>query len=156
MKMQVRSGEEVIEVEAPPNGPVTIDGAAYLVEEMSAGLYRVTSGDHAWTVAVAGPRDDRWVSIDGRVDRVEVSSGPGVRRKARVGGPDALTAPMPATVVKLLVETGTVVKHGDTLIVLEAMKMELAVRAPRDGVVRGVKCRVGELVQPGVALLEIE
>ena len=39
---------------------------------------------------------------------------------------------------------------------LEAMKMELAVRAPRDGVVTAVHCRAGELVQPGVTLVEIE
>jgi biotin carboxyl carrier protein len=63
---------------------------------------------------------------------------------------------MPATVVKVLVEPGARVVKGDTLLVLEAMKMELPVRAPRDGVVKSVACRQGELVQPGVNLLELE
>jgi biotin carboxyl carrier protein len=63
---------------------------------------------------------------------------------------------MPATVVKVLAEPGTRVRKGDTLIMLEAMKMELAVKAPRDGVVRAVKCQPGELVQPGVNLVELE
>ncbi len=45
----------------------------------------------------------------------------------------AQTAPMPATVRKLLVAPGDVVKGGDVLVVLEAMKMELPVRARRDG-----------------------
>ena len=40
--------------------------------------------------------------------------------------------------------------------VLEAMKMELPIRAPRDGVVKSVGCRVGDLVQPGATLLELE
>jgi biotin carboxyl carrier protein len=66
------------------------------------------------------------------------------------------SAPMPATVVKVLTEPGTRVRKGDTLIMLEAMKMELAVKSPRDGVVRAVKCRAGELVQPGVNLVELE
>jgi acetyl/propionyl-CoA carboxylase alpha subunit len=76
------------------------------------------------------------------------------RRRAR-GALDT-SAPMPATVVKVLAEPGTRVRKGDTLIMLEAMKMELAVKAPRDGVVRAVKCQPGELVQPGVNLVELE
>jgi biotin carboxyl carrier protein len=61
---------------------------------------------------------------------------------------------MPATVIKILVEAGQAVQKGDTLLLLEAMKMELPVRAPGDGVVATVKCREGELVQPGTPLLE--
>ena len=50
----------------------------------------------------------------------------------------------------------TRVHDGDVLIALEAMKMELPIRAPRDGVVRAVHCREGELVQPDQVLLELE
>jgi biotin carboxyl carrier protein len=63
---------------------------------------------------------------------------------------------MPATVVKVFVEAGARVSKGDTLLMLEAMKMELPVKAPRDGVVRAVRCQAGELVQPGVSLVELE
>ena len=62
---------------------------------------------------------------------------------------------MPAKVTAVLVEAGQHVHKGDVLITLEAMKMELAVRAPRDGAVKSIACRVGELVQPGVGLLEL-
>ena len=51
---------------------------------------------------------------------------------------------------------GTRVQHGDVLLVLEAMKMELPVRAPGDGTVAAVKCRPGELVQAGQELIELE
>jgi pyruvate carboxylase len=62
---------------------------------------------------------------------------------------------MPATVVKVLAETGSRVRRGDALIVLEAMKMELAIRAPRDGIVTAVHCREGDLVQPDRVLIEV-
>jgi biotin carboxyl carrier protein len=63
---------------------------------------------------------------------------------------------MPATVRKINVAPGTTVKKGDTLLVLEAMKMELPVRAPSDGIVTSISCREGQLVQPGVGLVELE
>ena len=68
----------------------------------------------------------------------------------------AVTAPMPATVINVNVSPGDEVKHGDVLIVLEAMKMELPVRAPGDGRVRAVHCRAGDLVQPDVSLIDFE
>jgi biotin carboxyl carrier protein len=63
---------------------------------------------------------------------------------------------MPATVVKVLVEPGRTIAAGEVVLVLEAMKMELPIRSPRDGVVAAVRCTQGELVQPGVALVELE
>jgi geranyl-CoA carboxylase alpha subunit len=53
------------------------------------------------------------------------------------------------------VQSGAAVRQGDTLVVLEAMKMELPIRAPRDGVISAVRCREGELVQPGVPVVEM-
>jgi multidrug efflux pump subunit AcrA (membrane-fusion protein) len=60
------------------------------------------------------------------------------------------------TVVRITVEPGQRVSKGEVLIVLEAMKMELPIKAPRDGSVKAIACRPGELVQPGVPLLELE
>jgi 3-methylcrotonyl-CoA carboxylase alpha subunit len=61
---------------------------------------------------------------------------------------------MPATVLRVAVEPGATVSKGETLLVLEAMKMEVPVRAPADGMVTAVHCKPGDLVQPGVALLD--
>ena len=47
-------------------------------------------------------------------------------------------------------------KRNDVVMVLEAMKMELPIRSPRDGVVKAIRCEAGELVQPGTTLLELE
>ena len=80
----------------------------------------------------------------------------GTRRAAsrRQRPRDALMAPMPATVVNSRRRRrATASPPGDTVLVLEAMKMELPVRAPRDGRGRGGALPGGELVQPGVALV---
>ena len=69
---------------------------------------------------------------------------------------DALCAPMPATVTAILVDPGSLVAAGDPLVRLEAMKMELAIRAPLAGRVRTVDCRVGELVEPGRPLVTLD
>ena len=53
------------------------------------------------------------------------------------------------------VTPGDRVARGDTLIVLEAMKMELPLKAPVDGVIAAIACQVGDLVQPGIPLVEL-
>jgi biotin carboxyl carrier protein len=63
---------------------------------------------------------------------------------------------MPATVLAINVAPGQRVERNEVVMVLEAMKMELPVRSPRDGVVKSVGCQVGELVQPGTTLLQLE
>ena len=97
--------------------------------------------------------DTRWVFLNGEVYEFEVARE-GRRREAAHQG--SLSAPMPATVVRINTPPGTAVKRGDILMVLEAMKMELPVRANADGTVAVVNCRVGELVQAGVSLVEIK
>ncbi len=67
----------------------------------------------------------------------------------------SLSAPMPATVRAIAIAPGDRVARGDTLIVLEAMKMELPLKSPVDGVVVSVACQVGDLVQPGIPLVEL-
>jgi 3-methylcrotonyl-CoA carboxylase alpha subunit len=61
---------------------------------------------------------------------------------------------MPATVLKIHVKPGDAVKKGDTVLLLEAMKMELPIRAASDGIVATVSCREGELVPADATLVE--
>jgi biotin carboxyl carrier protein len=128
---------------------------AMTVAPIGPGLYRVSDGDRHWTVAVAGPPENQWVWVDGHVARLDPPAAPATRARGRTSQ-QHLTSPMPATVVKVLIETGQHVAKGDTLVMLEAMKMELPIRAPRDGVVTAVHCRAGELVQPEVELIDLE
>ncbi|HEX6975781.1 MAG TPA: acetyl-CoA carboxylase biotin carboxyl carrier protein subunit, partial [Vicinamibacterales bacterium] len=88
------------------------------------------------------------------VFRFEVETRSG--RKRGVSHHGSLSAPMPATVLRIHTEAGARVQRGDTLILLEAMKMELPIRATSGGTVTEVRCREGELVQPGTTLIEID
>jgi biotin carboxyl carrier protein len=147
-------GDRTVSVTIEAEGDVSIGEQRFRVEPLGAGLYRVSDAARHWIVAVAGPPGDRWVSVDGRVAHVDVSSNADRPTRRRTGGGD-LTAPMPATVIRVTVAPGDAVAAGAVLIVLEAMKMELAIRAPHDGVVVAVHCQAGELVQPGIPLLEL-
>lgn len=67
-----------------------------------------------------------------------------------------LDSPMPGLVIAILVEPDQIVKKGDPLISLEAMKMEHKIRAPADGVVKALHCTLGDFVQEGSNLVEFE
>ena len=124
------------------------------VTPLGDGRYEVVR-ESGRTLAYAVRRGgETWVFIDGHVHVIEADE-PAADR-ARHHDEAALSAPMPATVVSINVTPGQAVRAGDVLVVLEAMKMELAVTAPHDGTVRSIACRVGELVQNGVPLLDIE
>jgi len=74
--------------------------------------------------------------------------------KAPATSANALTSPVAGTVVTVLVEDGSAVKSGQTLLVLEAMKMETEVTAPKDGTVKALDVAVGDAVQSGQVLIE--
>jgi biotin carboxyl carrier protein len=116
--------------------------------------YVLTEGDRQVRVAVAADSGTTWVFVDGNTWQVDEPSSERARKTR--GGDNSVMSPMPATVVAMNTAPGKTVSEGETLIVLEAMKMELPIRAPRSGVVKAVHCAKGDLVQPGVNLLEIE
>jgi 3-methylcrotonyl-CoA carboxylase alpha subunit len=67
----------------------------------------------------------------------------------------SMSAPMPGVVTKILVQPNQEVTKGTPLLILEAMKMEHPIVASRDGTVSAIRCREGELVQPGNDLIEL-
>ena len=134
-------------VSEPPSGPPT-------VVALGGGRYLVDDGSRRREAFGVRGGDATWVFLEGAVHvlRPERTRG----RSARSDHDGPLAAPMPATVLRVDVEPAQKVERGDVLVVLEAMKMELPLRSPRDGVVKAVRCRPGELVQPGALLVELE
>lgn len=150
----LRAEAEEYRVSVDEAGGVTInDHPAIATRRAGAGGVRVGpgTGRRAW---VAASGDARWVFLDGEVYELEVQRAG--RRSAASASLGSLSAPMPASVVRVDGAPGDRVRKGDALIILEAMKMELPVRAPADGVVKSVHCKAGDLVKPGTPLIELE
>ncbi|OPH83197.1 acetyl/propionyl/methylcrotonyl-CoA carboxylase subunit alpha [Nitrobacter vulgaris] len=71
-------------------------------------------------------------------------------------GEDRIVAPLPGTVVALLAEEGALLEKGAPILTLEVMKMEQTLRAPYAGKLKELKCKVGDIVQEGAELADIE
>jgi 3-methylcrotonyl-CoA carboxylase alpha subunit len=71
-------------------------------------------------------------------------------------GEDKIVAPLPGTVVALLAEVGASLEKGAPILTLEVMKMEQTLRAPFAGVLKAIKCKVGDIVSEGLELAEVE
>jgi len=136
---------------------VTIDDVegTFTIAAQPDGRWTVRHGDTGLSGAAQKTVDGTWVMLAGIVARAEVESA-GARPRARTSDVDALRPPMSATVIRIHVAVGATVAEGDPLVVLEAMKMELPIRAPRAGVITAIHCREGELVQPATVLVDLE
>jgi acetyl/propionyl-CoA carboxylase alpha subunit len=107
------------------------------------------------TVYVSSDHNRRWVTVNGRTLVFNKSTG-----GHRSGGghhhtAGELTAPMPGKVRAVNVKEGEAVTKGQTLLLLEAMKMEIRVQAPRNGVVRKLSVQQGQMVEREQMLIEI-
>jgi biotin carboxyl carrier protein len=128
---------------------------AAVVSELPDARFDVSTAARTFRMAAARLGQRVWIFVDGYAMEFGVEeSAAGRPRPAR--DHDALTPPMPATVARVHVLAGQRVAQGEILLVLEAMKMELPVRAPRAGTVKAVRCAEGQLVQPGESLIDLE
>lgn len=117
------------------------------------GEAEIRVGDRTFIVpyVISGSRISFW--FDGEIYFFDLpEKGARARAKHR---DHSMAAPMPGLVLKILVKPGAVVSKGAPLLVLEAMKMEHQLLASHDGTVAAVNCAEGDLVQPGVDLIEL-
>ncbi len=137
-----------IEVEGRPSiraERVTLDG-----ETLTATIDRVRARA---TVVFQG--FELTILADGAVWRLRLDD-PSARAAEQEGGGGRLTAPMPGTVLRVLVEAGQAVEAGAPLMLLEAMKMEHTIKAPAAGTVSAVHFAAGDQVSEGVDLLVLD
>jgi acetyl-CoA/propionyl-CoA carboxylase biotin carboxyl carrier protein len=124
--------------------------------------------------AEAGEREHVTVEVGGKRIEVVLPAGlgasaapaagkaaPGRRRGGKKGGGaqasgDSLVSPMQGTIVKTVVEDGATVAAGDTIVVLEAMKMEQPLTAHKAGTITGLTAEVGQTVSSGAVICEIK
>jgi 3-methylcrotonyl-CoA carboxylase alpha subunit len=122
----------------------TTDGGFDLtLEGMKSHIFAVIEGHELYVRSRNGRFDLHWVDPFGGDDEEQV-------------GEDKIVAPLPGTVVAILAEVGAHLEKGAPILTLEVMKMEQTMRAPFAGVLKLIKCKVGDIVQEGVELAEVE
>ena len=107
------------------------------------------------TAYVSADGAKRWVTINGQTAVLTKSSG-AKRRGAGHEHASELAAPMPGQVRGVNVSEGDLVTKGQTLLVLEAMKMEIRIQAPFDGVISSISVKSGQTVEREQILVKMD
>jgi 3-methylcrotonyl-CoA carboxylase alpha subunit len=159
MKRILRSGDVTHEAllslqSAPPS--VSLDGAAQEVriERLSETEILLWRGNVPKRfVVLAQKNGDVLLTQNGESFTFRVEEP---NRKRSQESESSLSSPMPGKVIRVNKQPGDSVQKGEAIIVVEAMKMELPIKAPRDGVVKKVSCQAGERIAAGATLVEME
>ena len=129
------------------------------VVKVEPGVYSVLLAGRSYEARVEPGAGGSVVVIDGHRFEVEVRDPRRFRGKGAArgtGGLNRVTAPMPCKVVRVMVSAGAAVTAGHALMVVEAMKMQNELRAPRAGTVASIPVREGDTVAAGEVLAIIE
>jgi biotin carboxyl carrier protein len=148
---------------AAPAGLIVGDGDRSLdveISRISDGELKLRLGGRVHRIFLARAGGRMLVAVDGRqYDVSESRDEPGRSGGGDDGGAGAslrIRAPMPGKVTKIAVSEGEEVRKNQTLVIVEAMKMENEIKTSIDGVVTKVHVAVGELVDAEKALVEVE
>jgi biotin carboxyl carrier protein len=139
---------------------VLLDGAPLLVDlqETSSHFVSLLVGGKSYEAGMEKRPGGYTVVLSDdvvSVDLAEGTKGTALPPK-KAGGPARVTAPMPGKLVRVLVVPGQEVAVGEGLVVIEAMKMENELRAPKAGRVKDVPAREGQAVEAGALLVVVE
>ena len=159
MTLRLACGDEVRDAavrEGPDGLEVTVGGSVFRfrLDEVAPGSFVLRSGARVLRFECVVDGSHVHLAWNGEIHRLR-EERERLRSSARGAG-GGLEAPMPGRVIAVRVSPGQAVGRGEELLVVEAMKMENALRAPRAGTVRSVAVRVGDMVTPGVALVDLE
>ena len=162
MKTIFELGSQALSVDIIPSGSdksyrLTIDDKSIDVEIISVkdGKLDLLIDGKRVTAYVSADNAKRWVTVNGQTIMLTKSSG-AKRRSARHDQASELAAPMPGLVRAVNVKEGDAVTKGQTLLLLEAMKMEIRVQAPKDAVVKKLFVKQGQTVEREQILIEVE
>ena len=161
MPEKIRCGDRLLEVALVRRHPhVTLRVGDQLVdlravEERPSGAISAEIGGRRLTGWRVVDGDEMFLRLDGRSYRMS-RERPGMSGDTAEGGANRLRASMPGVVVSVECAVGQVVARGQTLIVIESMKMQTAIAAPRDGVVEQVHFAVDASFQKGATLVSLQ
>jgi 3-methylcrotonyl-CoA carboxylase alpha subunit len=137
---------------------LVLDGEPYTLEDLRVNGDSVAFGVSGRRVQARISRDGdaMHVIIDGSNEKFVLPSLDVAALTDNAGGGQRVVSPMPGQVISVAVSVGDRVEAGQLLLVVEAMKMEHAINAPRAGTVDVVSCAVGDRVEDGVELVTLE
>jgi biotin carboxyl carrier protein len=164
MRFTYQVDEQVHTVDLEKSGDVyraTVNGQTFEVKPISSeqGAFSFSIGDRPKQAYVAAEGTRRWVFFDGRsfvLNAAVAGTRPVSHDGAGARGERAVRAPMPGKVRAVQVEPGDEVEKGQTLLLLEAMKMEIRIQAPHAGRVERLTAKQGQTVERDQVLVEIE
>jgi len=166
LKYRLKIGEASAEVAVTPsdekdNAVFVIGGNPYSIRFAlaSENCYHLTLDGKTTRVYVARGQEGKFISVKGCPYLVQDADKPLFKRthpKNMDETSGEVTPPMPAVVVRILIQHGDRVKRGQGLVVVTAMKMETTLVAPWDGTVKAINTAEGAKVAPGDILVEVD
>jgi acetyl/propionyl-CoA carboxylase alpha subunit len=117
--------------------------------------WHLTLSDQTSIAYTATTKDQRFVQVKGQTYALNAVTGTSQRRRSTAASGD-LTAQMPGQIRDVRVKEGESVTAGQTLVIMEAMKMEMRITAPHDSRVKRVLVQTGDIVERGAVLVELE
>lgn len=123
-------------------------------EEIKPGQLKIKLGDRVIKSVITEGEKDKFVFVDGDVFKVSNVELTGVK-KTKKKEEDNLGSPISGKVVSIKVKNGGIVKKGDVLMVIEAMKMEYLIRAPYNGKVEKVNFKEKDQIEIGQNAVEL-
>ena len=161
MKIAFDHSSETFTINLVPSGKAyraTIGDRAADVEILQAkdGKLDLLIDDERVTAYVSLDNAKRWVTVNGQTVLLTKPAAGAKRSGGKHDHAGELTAPMPGQVRAVNVSEGDIVTKGQTLLVLEAMKMEIRIHAPFDGVVSSISVKVGQTVEREKILVRMD
>lgn len=134
---------------------IMYDNTEYTVEasEIKPGQLKIKLGDRVIKCVITEGEKDKFVFIDGDIFKVKNIELTGVKKTKKKEEGD-LSSPISGRVVRIKVKNGDIVKKGDVLMVIEAMKMEYLIRAPYGGKVKKVNFKEKDQIEIGQNTVE--
>jgi biotin carboxyl carrier protein len=160
LDFQYQFGNETTTVRLEKTGAeyaVRVNGQRFTVtvEPRAQGELTLLINGQRYTAHIAAEGARRWMALNGQTFELIVPQAQKKTRRDKAGGHESLEAQMPGLVRQVLVAEGEAVTQGQTLLTLEAMKMEIRVNAPHAGTVEKVGVRAGETVARGQVLIQL-
>jgi len=157
-------GEEVaLEVRAEGKGAykVKVGETTYAIDltEPEPGVFSLLFGERSYEVVVRAERDPLRLTVVGRSYEIALEDpAEALARSSRLSysGPQAVRSIMAGKVLAVMVHEGEAVAEGAAIVVIEAMKMENEIRAPKAGIVKTLRVQAGQAVESGAELFVVE